>query len=75
MKEILLHILGHTLIDTVKIIPFLLVAYLIMEYIEHKTSNKTRNAIKKAGKFGPIVGSVLGAFPQSMNSTPRPARI
>ena len=43
-----LHILEHTIIDTVKIIPFLLVAYLIMEYIEHKTTNKTREAIKKS---------------------------
>ena len=60
----LLHILEHTLIDTVKILPFLLIAYLIMEYIEHKTTDKTRNAIKKSGRFGPFIGSLLGAFPQ-----------
>ena len=59
-----LHILEHTIIDTVKIIPFLLVAYLIMEYIEHKTTNKTREAIKKSGKFGPLIGGILGTFPQ-----------
>jgi len=60
----LLHVLEHTLIDTIKILPFLLIAYLIMEYIEHKTTDKTRNAIKKSGKFGPFIGSLLGAFPQ-----------
>ncbi len=60
----LLHILEDTLIDTIKILPFLLVAYLIMEYIEHKTTNKTREAIKKSGRFGPFIGSILGAFPQ-----------
>ena len=60
----LLHVLEHTLIDTIKILPFLLIAYLIMEYIEHKTTDKTRNAIKKSGRFGPFVGSLLGAFPQ-----------
>lgn len=60
----LLHVLEHTLIDTIKIFPFLLIAYLIMEYIEHKTTNKTREAIKKSGKFGPFIGSLLGAFPQ-----------
>lgn len=60
----LLHVLEHTLIDTIKIFPFLLIAYLIMEYIEHKTTNKTRDAIKKSGKFGPFIGSLLGAFPQ-----------
>ena len=57
-------VLIDTLIDSVKILPFLLVAYLIMEYIEHKTTDKTREAIKKSGKFGPFIGSILGAFPQ-----------
>ena len=60
----LLHILEHTITDTIKILPFLLIAYLIMEYIEHKTTQKTRNAIKKSGKFGPLIGAILGAFPQ-----------
>lgn len=60
----LLHALEHTLEDTIKILPFLLIAYLIMEYIEHKTTNKTREAIKKSGRFGPFIGSLLGAFPQ-----------
>ena len=59
-----LHVLKHTLLDSVKILPFLLIAYLIMEYIEHKTTDKSRNVIKKSGKFGPFIGSVLGAFPQ-----------
>ena len=59
-----LDILIDTIVDGIKIIPFLLIAYLIMEYIEHKTTNKTKVAIKKSGKFGPIVGSLLGAFPQ-----------
>ena len=52
------------LIDSVKLLPFLLIAYLIMEYIEHKTGEKTKNIIKKSGKFGPLLGSVLGIFPQ-----------
>lgn len=60
----LLHALEDTLIDTIKLFPFLLIAYLIMEYIEHKTTNKTKEAIKKSGRFGPFIGSILGAFPQ-----------
>lgn len=60
----IVHILEHTIIDTIKVLPFLLIAYLIMEYIEHKTTEKTRKTIKKSGKFGPIIGSLLGAFPQ-----------
>ena len=35
-----------------------------MEYIEHKMKNKSKEAIKKSGKFGPLFGSLLGIFPQ-----------
>ena len=57
-------ILKETLIDAIKILPFLFITYLIMEYIEHKMGNKTKKAIKKSGKLGPIIGSILGIFPQ-----------
>ena len=53
-----------TLIDTVKLIPFLLITYIIMEFIEHKTSHKTKDAIKKSGHFGPLIGGILGVVPQ-----------
>ncbi len=53
-----------SLIDTVKLIPFLLITYIIMEFIEHKTSHKTKDAIKKSGHFGPLIGGVLGVVPQ-----------
>ena len=35
-----------------------------MEYIEHKTSEKSKDMIKKSGKIGPLIGSLLGIFPQ-----------
>ena len=35
-----------------------------MEYIEHKTSNKVKDVIKKSGKFGPLLGAIVGVFPQ-----------
>ena len=60
----ILEILQDTAIDTIKLIPFLFITYLIMEYIEHKTSNKLRDTIKKSGKFGPLLGAVVGIFPQ-----------
>lgn len=52
------------LLDTVKLLPFLLVAFLIIELIEHKLGEKTRKVISKSGKFGPVVGGALGAVPQ-----------
>ena len=60
----MLEVIEETLLDSIKLIPFLFIAYLIMEYIEHKTSQKSRETIKKAGKFGPLIGSFLGIFPQ-----------
>ena len=63
MHEIL-HILEHTLLETLRLLPFLFITYLIMEYIEHKTSNKVRTTIQKSGKFGPLLGAAVGIFPQ-----------
>lgn len=60
----MLHVITHTLKDTIKILPFLFSTYLIMEYLEHKTSEKSKNVIKKSGRFGPIFGGLLGAVPQ-----------
>ena len=60
MTEILL----DAIIDSVKILPFLFITYLIMEYIEHKMSEKSKTTIKKAGKWGPLLGSTVGIIPQ-----------
>ena len=60
----MLEIIQDTIIDSVKLLPFLFITYLIMEYIEHKTSEKAKETIQKSGKFGPFFGSVLGIFPQ-----------
>lgn len=57
-------ILEHTLIDTVKLIPFLFITYIIMEMIEHYAGEKTENIIKKSGRLGPIWGALLGIIPQ-----------
>lgn len=60
----MLDIILDTLIDSIKLLPFLFVTYLILEYLEHKTGGKAQNVIKKSGKFGPAIGSLLGIVPQ-----------
>lgn len=57
-------ILHHCVEDTVKILPFLFITYLLMEFIEHKTSDKTKIMIRRAGKMGPLFGGLLGVIPQ-----------
>ena len=64
MIHMLLHIIEHTLVDGVKLIPFLFLTYLVMEYLEHKTGDKTQKIVKKAGKWGPFIGGIAGAAPQ-----------
>lgn len=51
-------------IDCLKLLPFLFITYLVMEWIEHHTGEKTRSFIQKSGQFGPVAGAVLGVFPQ-----------
>lgn len=60
----MLEVLEDTIIDSIKLIPFLFVTYLIMEFIEHKASEKTEELIRKSGKFGPVLGAFLGVVPQ-----------
>lgn len=52
------------LLDTLKIAVFLFVAYLFMEFIEHRASEKMEGFIKKAGSLGPLAGGAVGLVPQ-----------
>lgn len=59
-----IHFIEHVTIDTLKLVPFLFLTYLVMEALEHKAGDKTHAMVKKAGRLGPVVGSLLGALPQ-----------
>src|SRR5574344_380990 len=60
----MLDVIEDTLLDSLKLLPFLFIAFLILEYIEHKLTKKSKEKLAKAGKLGPLLGGVLGAFPQ-----------
>lgn len=60
----IIHSLKHSFIDSIKLLPFLFIAFFIIELIEHKLSDKSKDVISKSGKFGPILGSLLGLIPQ-----------
>ena len=51
-------------IDTLKLVIFLFLTYLFMEFIEHKASDKAKSLMSQAGSFGPVIGGVFGAVPQ-----------
>ena len=60
----MIEVLEDTIIDSIKLLPFLFITYIIMELIEHKAGDKTEKLIKKSGKFGPVLGAILGVVPQ-----------
>ncbi len=60
MREVIL----DTLEDTLKLVPFLFLTYLAMEYLEHRTGEKVQKLVQRAGKFGPLIGGALGIVPQ-----------
>ena len=60
----MLDIIIDTLKDGLRILPFLWIAFLLIELFEHKFSRKSKRLIEKSGKFGPLLGGLLGCFPQ-----------
>lgn len=74
----LLDLLIDSLIDSAKLVPFLFLAYLAMEYLEHKAGDsakrllgQTRDASGQAARrhsvrnyLAPAIGGLLGAVPQ-----------
>ena len=60
MKEVI----TEAIIDSLKVLPFLFITFLLIEVFEHKFSNKSKKAVEKSGKLGPLIGSLLGIIPQ-----------
>ena len=64
MTHILMHSLEHAFQDSLKILPFLFLTYLMMEFLEKKAGERTNLWLEKAGKAGPVAGGILGVIPQ-----------
>ena len=60
----MLDALFDAFLDSLKILPFLFLTYLAMEYLESHTEDHIRSFVKKAGWMGPFWGGVLGGVPQ-----------
>ncbi len=60
----MLDIVLDSILDTAKLIPFLLLTYIAMEYLEHRAGTATIRLVRRAGKAGPALGAALGVIPQ-----------
>ena len=62
--SIIIDVFLDAFLDTIKLIPFLFLTYFLREYLEHRTKAATQQMVRKAGRFGPLIGGMAGAFPQ-----------
>lgn len=62
--QIFLSALSDAALDTLKVLPILYLAYLLVAYFSHEKSKKFTNFLNKSKKAGPLVGAFLGCVPQ-----------
>lgn len=63
MVEFITHSLIHTLKDCIITVPFLFAAYLLLEFLEHRTEIKLAKTLSSE-KLGPLGGAIVGCIPQ-----------
>jgi hypothetical protein len=62
--ELLWDVVSETLVDSVKMLPFLYLAYLLIEYIERRHGERIEHALADGGRWGCVPGALLGCVPQ-----------
>ena len=55
--ELFLDVLGESLVDTAKMLPFLFLAYLFIEYVEHRHGEKIESLLAGGGRWGSILSA------------------
>jgi hypothetical protein len=59
-----LGVISDAIFDTIKMIPFMVLIFVVIEFFEHKFSNNLKPILRGSQLIGPVIGSVLGIFPQ-----------
>ena len=62
--KMLVDAIVDTTFDCLKMLPFLFVSFILIEALEHYSSDFTAKALAKVGRAGPVVGAVAGCVPQ-----------
>ena len=62
--DLFLDCLLDAALDTLRLVPFLLVTYFALVALEYKAGAKTREVVARAGASGPAIGAMFGAVPQ-----------
>ena len=53
-----MEIVIETCLDSIKMLPFLFFAFLLIEFLEYYSGGMSGKLLKKVGKAGPVVGAV-----------------
>lgn len=56
--------LKDTIKDTVTLIPFLFITYLVMEWLEDKTEDRSVAVLSRISRFSHVLGAGIGLIPQ-----------
>ena len=64
MTGLIAESLYDTIKDTIALIPFLFITYLVMEWLERRTEEQSVAALTRIGRLGPVVGAGAGIIPQ-----------
>ena len=62
--ELFLDVLAESLVDTAKMLPFLFLAYLFIEYVETRHGERIEALLAGGGRWGFVPGALLGCVPQ-----------
>lgn len=60
----LLEVIKDTVFDSLRLLPFLFLTYLLMEFLEHRAGEAGRARIGAANASGPVWGALFGIIPQ-----------
>ena len=64
IKDIIVDILTDTALDGLKMLPFLFGAYLLLEWIEHRSGSKFRHRLSHSGRYSVPLGAAIDLIPQ-----------
>ena len=62
--EIIADALQDTVVDTLKLLPFLYITYVLMEYLERRSADKQVELLARVGRCAPAIGAAFGLIPQ-----------
>lgn len=64
MSEIIKDAILDTIKDTASLLPFLFVTYVVMEWLERRTEERSVEMLSGMGRFGHLLGAGIGLIPQ-----------